>query len=305
MTELGVDIAGIGLKKPLILASGILDETGYTMLRVASAGAGAIVTKSIGLQERAGNPNPTVVELDTGLLNAMGLPNPGMEEFAGEIAKVKGNAGIPIIGSIFAGDEDGFAEMAALMEKAGADALELNLSCPHAKGYGAELGQVPDRVRSITASVKSASSIPVFIKLTPNTADIAELAASAEKGGADGVVAINTLRAMAISPELRRPVLASKIGGYSGPGIKPIGLRCVYEIYDAVHIPIVGVGGIATGKDAVEYMMAGASAFQVGTALCDGGMGAVERILGEMTAFMQKEGIERASELTGMAHGGR
>ena len=303
MTDLGVKVAGIDIRVPLILASGIMDETADTMLRVASAGAGAVVTKSIGLEERQGSPNPCVVELDTGLLNAMGLPNPGIEYFRRELSMFKEASDVPIIGSIFAADADGFAELARLMQDAGVDALELNLSCPHASGYGAEIGQIPKNVEAITAAVKGAASIPVFVKLTPNTADIAELAVRAERGGADAVVAINTVKAMAISTEFRRPVLSNTIGGYSGPGIKPIGLRCVYEIHNAVQIPIVGVGGITTGRDAAEYMMAGASAFQVGTSLHSGGADVIKAILTELSDFMEQEGIDRASDMTGMAHG--
>jgi dihydroorotate dehydrogenase (NAD+) catalytic subunit len=274
------------------------------MRAVADAGAGAIVTKSVGREPRPGHGNPSVVELSFGLINAMGLPNPGIDEYASEIREAK-KSGIPIIGSVFAGSEDEMAELASLVEKAGADAVELNLSCPHAKGYGAEIGSTPELVELICRKAKKASRVPIFAKLTPNTQSISSLAKAAEKGGADAVVAINTLKAMAISPEVRTPILANRYGGLSGPAIRPVGVRCVYEIFESVKIPIIGVGGISSGRDALEYIMAGASAVQIGTGVWTDGPEVFSKVNGELLAFMEKSGYETVRDMVGVAHHAR
>jgi dihydroorotate dehydrogenase (NAD+) catalytic subunit len=301
MTHLAVDICGIHLKNPTILAAGILDETGKSMIEVAKAGAGAIVTKSVGREPRTGHSNPSIVELHDGLLNAMGLPNPGIDYFADEIKEAK-MGGVPIIGSVFGGTEDEIADLAAQMSRCGVDAVELNLSCPHAKGYGAELGSTPEMVEVVCRKSKRGVSVPLFAKLTPNTSDIAALAVGAERGGADGIVAINTVKGMAIQPEARRPILANRIGGLSGPAIRPIGVRCVYEIFEAVKIPVIGVGGITSGMDALEYIMAGASAVQIGTAVWSEGLEVFNKTCKEMLRFMVENGIESVPEMVGVAH---
>jgi len=303
MTDLSVEVCGLRLRNPTMLASGVLDETSKSMLVAARAGVGAIVTKSVGMDPRPGHPNPTVVELDDGLLNAMGLPNPGIELFSNEIREAK-KGGVPIVGSVFGGTEEDIAELAARIVKAGADAVELNLSCPHAKGLGAEIGSSPDRVESICRLTKKRTRAPVLAKLTPNTSSIADLARAAEKGGADGLVAINTLKGMVIDPEARMPILGNKFGGLSGPAIKPVGVRCVYEIFEAVDLPIIGVGGIATGRDAVEYIMAGASAVQIGTAVWVHGMGVFSRVCKDMVKFMKDNDYKSVSDMVGVAHPG-
>jgi len=301
MTGLGVDIAGISMANPTMLASGILDETGLTMLEAARAGAGAVVTKSISLEPRNGHGNPSVVELPFGLLNAMGLPNPGLGYFSGEIAIARG-AGTPVIGSVIGSTGPEIAEVAIGMESAGADAIELNLSCPHATGFGAELGSTPDLVEAVCGAVKDVVKVPVFAKLTPNTSSIASLALAAERAGADAIVAINTVKGMVISPEARRPVLANRVGGLSGPAIRPIGVRCVYEIYDAVDIPVIGVGGISSSDDALEYIMAGAKAVQLGTAVCRRGLAVFGEVCSGLSEFMDENGHMSISEIVGVAH---
>ncbi|MFA5896762.1 MAG: dihydroorotate dehydrogenase, partial [Thermoplasmata archaeon] len=230
MVDLRTEIAGVRLRNPTMLASGFLDETGGSLLRVYNAGAGAVVTKSIGPEPREGYPNPTIVELDAGLLNAVGLPNPGMVEFGREVRQaIKGKA--LVIGSVYGKDAEEYAKVAVKMAEAGVAAIEMNLSCPHAKGLGTEIAQSDEAVRDFTRAVKDAVEIPVFPKLSPNVSDIASSAAAAEKGGADAVVAINTVKAMAIAPELKMPILANRYGGLSGPAIRPIGVRAVYDIY--------------------------------------------------------------------------
>jgi len=304
MAHLSVNLCGLKMKNPTMLASGVLDETGRSMLEVAKAGAGALVTKSVGKEPRQGHGNPSIVELQCGLINAMGLPNPGIEIYAAEVIEAK-KGGVPVIGSVFGGTEDEIAELAGLMSRAGADAVELNLSCPHAKGYGAELGSTPELVESICRKAKKQVRIPLLAKLTPNTSSISSLAVAAERGGADAVVAINTLKAMAISPEARMPILANKLGGLSGPAIKSIGVRCVYEIFEAVKIPIVGVGGISSGRDALEYVMAGATAVQIGTAVWTEGLEVFSKTSREIMQFMEENGYESVKDMVGVAHPGR
>ncbi|MCJ7561969.1 MAG: dihydroorotate dehydrogenase [Thermoplasmata archaeon] len=301
MADLSVDICGLSLKNPTMLASGVLDETGKTMVSVARAGAGALVTKSIGREPRQGHGSPCIVELGDSLVNAMGLPNPGIDGFGRELEEAR-KAGVPIIGSVFGGGEAEIAEMARLMADAGADAIELNLSCPHARGFGAEVGSTPEMVESICRAARSGLDIPMFAKLTPNTSSIVDLAKAAERGGADAIVAINTLKGMVISPEARMPVLANRFGGLSGPSIIPIGVRCVYEIRGAVKIPIIGVGGIESGNDALEYIMAGASSVQIGTAVWKHGPEVFSKVCEDISEFMNRNGFDRIFEMVGVAH---
>jgi len=278
-----------------------MDEDAGSMQRIFNCGAGAIVTKSIGLKPRIGYPNPTIIELEHGILNAMGLPNPGIEEFKDEILKLK-KLKIPIIGSIFGSNSKEFVDLAKKMQNYGADALELNMSCPHAKGYGLEIGSDPKLVKDITSKVKETTDIPVFVKISPNLINIAEIAQSAEMGKADGIVAINTVKAMKIDLELRMPVLSNKIGGYSGKAIKPIGIRCVYEISKNVNIPVIGVGGITTGEDAIEYFMAGASALQIGSAIYYRGVEVFQKICDEIEIWMKEHNYTNLSDLIGAAN---
>lgn len=300
MVDISASISGLRLKNPTMLAGGILGETGDSLLKIAKGGAAALVTKSIGVEPRAGHPNPTFVETEHGILNAMGLPNPGIENYKKEVEKVL-DAGIPIIGSIFGGDAKEFELLATKMEEYGVNAIELNLSCPHAKGYGLEIGHDKKRVEEITKAVKDAVKIPVFVKLSPNVNSISEIAKAVEKARGDGIVAINTLRAMAINTELAMPILSNAIGGYSGPGIKPIGLRCVYEVKASTDLPIVGVGGIISGKDAVEYIMAGASAVQIGSGVFYRGEGIFAEICQEIREFMNTHGYDTIEEMVGIA----
>jgi len=278
-----------------------MDEDAGSMERIFKSGAGAVVTKSIGLKPRNGYPNPTVVELENGILNAMGLPNPGIKEFKNEIKKLK-ESKVPIIGSIFGSNQNEFVELSEKMQSYGIDALELNLSCPHAKGYGLEIGSDSEIVREITSKVKESNKIPVFVKISPNLADIVEIAKSAEKGNADAIVAINTVKAMKIDLEFKMPVLSNKIGGYSGKAIKPIGVRCVYDISKNVKIPVIGVGGIITGEDALEYIMAGASAVQIGSGVYYRGIDIFKKVYNEMESWMKNHGYNNLSELIGVAH---
>lgn len=300
MGRLKVNVGKLNFQFPGIVASGIMDETGDSMVRMLKSGAGAIVTKSIGSEPRPGHVNPTFTEVQCGYVNAMGLPNPGIDLFEEEV-KIASAEG-PIIGSVFGGDEKEFAYLASKMEEYGAVAVELNLSCPHAAGYGAEIGSDPEMITSVVSEVKSFVDIPVWAKLTPNTDSIPRLGKAAEKGGADAVVAINTLKAMVICPELRKPVLSNKFGGLSGPGIKPVGIRAVYDLYNSLDIPIIGVGGISDWRDAVEYIMAGASAYQIGSAVGTVGPFVFNDINKDISAFMEEHGFRTVKEMVGVAH---
>ena len=278
-----------------------MDEDAGSLNRVINSGAGAVVTKSIGLKPKKGYSNPTVIELEHGIINAIGLSNPGIEEFSQEILKLK-NSKIPIIASIFGSNSDEFIKIASKMEEFGANAIELNMSCPHAKGYGLEIGTDAGLVKKITSDVKSSIKIPLFVKISPNLSNITEIALSAEKGNADGIVAINTVRAMKIDLTLKMPVLSNKIGGYSGGAIKPIGIYSVYEISRNIDIPIIGVGGILNGEDAVEYLLAGASAVQIGSGIYYRGFEIFSEILKEIEKWMKNNSIKRLSDIIGAAH---
>jgi dihydroorotate dehydrogenase (NAD+) catalytic subunit len=301
MVDLSTSISRLKLQNPTMVASGILGETGESLFSLTQEGCGALVTKSIGMESKEGHSNPTFVETELGIINAMGLPNPGIEEYMKELSKAR-ESNLPVIGSIFGKDEEEFQILAGKMEKGGASAIELNLSCPHAKGYGAELGHDPNKVMLITKAVKGAVTIPVFAKLSPNVGRISDIALAVEKAEGDGVVAINTLSAMAINSELAQPVLANVTGGLSGPAIKPVGLRCVYEIKSATELPIIGVGGILNGTDAVEYIMAGASAVQMGSGVYFRGKGIFKNVCNEISDFMKIHGYGSIEEMVGLAH---
>jgi len=284
-----------------MLASGILGMSGLTLKRVVDAGAGAVVTKSVGLEPREGYPNPTVVQTECGLLNAVGLPNPGVHYFSDEIREAK-ELGVPIIVSVYGFSSEEFAEAARVAVEAGADAIELNVSCPHVEKTGAEIGQSPRLVAEIVKKVKGRVDKPVFAKLTPNVADIAEVAKVAAEAGADAITAVNTVRAMIIDVETARPILANRIGGLSGTAIKPIAVRCVYEVYREVDVPVIGCGGISTWQDAAEFMLAGASAVQIGTAIAFNGLDVFKSVTKGVDAYLKKRGFRSVKEIVGLSH---
>lgn len=300
MSELRTSVGKVRLPNPGMVASGIMDETGASMVRMLEAGAGAVVSKSIGTEPKAGHANPCFTEVDGGLVNAMGLPGPGIELFKDEMEEAVPHGNI--IGSVAGANAEEFAMLSARMEEYGACAVELNLSCPHAKGHGMELGTDPALVESIVSAVKSAVSIPVWVKLTPNTHILQQIALSAQDGGADAIVAINTLKAMVISPEFAKPFLSNKFGGLSGPAVRPVGVRAVYDLRSVLSIPIVGVGGISNWHDAAEYLMAGAEAFQVGSAVLTGGPEVFAEINTGLSKFMEEYGYPSIESMVGAAH---
>lgn len=301
MPDLSTEIAGLKLRNPTILASGILGQTGQSLLRaVNEGGAGAVVTKSIGLEPKEGHGNPCVVETEHGLINAMGLPNPGIE-YVGEEIHMAVEGGATVIGSIYAGRPEDFPMLATMMVAYGVKAIELNLSCPHAEKFGLEVGADPELAAKIVRNTMRAVRVPIFPKLSPMLPDIKGMARTLEKAGAAGIVAVNTVKAMKIEPELGKPVLANKFGGLSGPALKPIGVRCVYDISSMVKIPVIGVGGIVTGNDALEYIMAGASAVQIGSGVHYRGIGVFGDVCKEIGDFMDRRGYGKLSDIVGIA----
>ncbi|MDR3282770.1 MAG: dihydroorotate dehydrogenase [Candidatus Methanoplasma sp.] len=293
-------VGSLKLERPGIVASGIMDETGASIARMLSSGAGAAVTKSIGLQPNPGHRNPTFTEVKGGFVNAMGLPNPGIDLFKEEMGAAI--AGGKVVGSIYGATASEFVTLAGKMEEYGATAVELNLSCPHAKGYGAEIGVDAALVKKIVSAVKSSVSIPVWAKLTPNTHMLKEVALAVQDAGGDAIVAINTLKAMVISPEFGKPFLSNKFGGLSGPAVRSVGVRAVYDIRAAVDVPIVGVGGISDWRDAAQYIMAGASAFQIGSAIATKGVKVFDSINKDLEDFMRDFGYSTIKDMVGVAH---
>jgi len=302
VADLTVRCAGLSFRNPFLLASGIWGESGDSLAGAWNAGAGGVITKSIGSFPRPGYPNPTIETYERwGLLNAMGLPNPGIEEYPREIEAAR-RSGATIIGSVFGGSAEEFATLAERMAGTGVVAIELNLSCPHAEGFGTEVGSDPEEVEEIVRAVVGRVKIPVIAKVTPNTADPAGLAAAAEHGGAAAISAINTLRGLAIDLHLRRPVLSHGLGGLSGSAIKPVGLACVWQIFEQVSVPVVGIGGIMSAADALEYVMAGACAVEVGTAVAFGGIGVFGAFVRDLSRLLDELGFERVEDAVGAAH---
>jgi dihydroorotate dehydrogenase (NAD+) catalytic subunit len=297
--DLTIELAGIKIRNPTMLAAGILGISSSLLNRIYKAGAGCVVTKSIGPEHRVGYPNPCIVEVDSGYLNAMGLPNPGVTAFLEELHELQ-QMNIPTIVSIFGEDEVAFAQIAKKVAEAGAAGIELNISCPHAEV--SSIGQNPEITTHIVKAVRNAVATPLFVKLTPNVTNIVEIAVAAEAAGADGLTAINTVRAMAIDIYAKAPILSNKYGGLSGPAIRPIAIRSVYEIYENVKIPLIGAGGITTWQDAVEFFLAGATAIQIGTGIKYRGLTIFQELCKGISAYLEDEGYSALSELIGVAH---
>ena len=295
-------MAGLRLANPTMLASGILGYATETLERIVEGGAGAVVTKSVGITPREGYANPTIVQTNCGLINAMGLPNPGIDEFVKEIHEAKNTLNVPLIVSVYGFSTEEYAKVAKKAMNAGADAVELNVSCPHVKETGSEIGQNPKILTEVVEKVKAVVDKPVFVKLSPNVTSIAETAEAAVKAGADAITAINTVKAMAIDTETTMPILSNKIGGLSGPAIKPIAVRCVYEIYEQVKVPIVGCGGITNWRDAVEFLLAGATAVQIGTAVALKGPNVFKIVAQGIDAYLKKKGFRSVNEIVGLSH---
>jgi dihydroorotate dehydrogenase (NAD+) catalytic subunit len=300
--RLSVHLAGLRLSNPTMLASGILGYTSETLESIAKGGAAAVVTKSVGLKPRNGYRNPTVVQTSSGLINAIGLPNPGIDEFAKEISRAKEALAVPLIVSVYGFSAEEYLAMAKKAIAAGADAVELNVSCPHVKETGSEIGENPEILGEVVRKVKAAVGKQVFVKLSPNVTNIADVAETATKAGADALTAINTVKAMAIDAEAAIPILGNKRGGLSGPAIKPIAIRCVYDVYEQVKVPIIGCGGIVEWSDGVEFLLAGASAIQIGTAVAMKGPNVFRIISRGIDAYLKRKGFGSVKEIVGLSH---
>lgn len=286
------------LSNPMVLASGVVGASIEKVIESIKSGAGAAVTKSVGLNERKGYEKPNLIELEYGFINAIGLSNPGAEAFS---KMLKPANGLPIFVSIFGSTVSEYERIISFMDDLEFIGYELNLSCPHVKGYGIEVGHDPALVRSITRSVKSVTNKKVFVKLSPNTERIIDIANAAADSGADGLTAINTVRAMAIDIEKARPALSNTYGGLSGKAIKPIALRCVYELREEFDLPIMGCGGIYDWKDALEFIFAGANAVQIGSA-ASRDFTVFKKIADGLIMYMSENELKELSSLIGVAH---
>jgi dihydroorotate dehydrogenase (NAD+) catalytic subunit len=302
--NISTKICGIKLENPTVLASGILGTTGASLVNVARNGAGAVTSKSIGFEERVGHPNPVLVEWENGFINAVGLSGQGIEESLEEIRYAVKNSSSPVIASIFASTVNGFGIIAKRISEAKPAFIEVNISCPNVEAeFGKPFGTDPDVSFRVTKIVKKNSKCPVIVKLSPNVSNIKLIAKAVEKAGADAISAINTVGpGMVINVENGKPILANKMGGISGPAIRPIAVRCVYDIYSIVKIPIIGIGGVTYGKDAIEMIMAGASAVGIGTGVYYRGIDIFRKVCDEIVEFMDKNGYNNLRQIIGIAH---
>ena len=298
---LEVEICKVKMRNPTMLAAGVLGTTAASLNWAYRSGAGAVVTKSFSKESNKGYPNPTTVEVVGGFINAIGLSNPGADAMRKELKKL--DESLPAIASIYGANPHDFKETAAKIEDL-VDMIELNVSCPHAQGgCGSSMGQDPQITTEVVKAVKSAVKCPVSVKLTPNVTDIVEMAVASQKAGCDALTLINSLGpGMRIDIETGQPILHNKFGGLSGPVIKPVALRCVYEVYGAVKVPLIGVGGISDYLDVVEFLLAGATTVQIGTAVYYEGLDVFKNINTGLEKFMAKNGYESLEELVGKAH---
>jgi dihydroorotate dehydrogenase (NAD+) catalytic subunit len=307
MTEFKTTIGNVEIRNPLILASGIWGSTYSTLNRSFHEGFGAVTTKSIGIYPREGHPNPSVLYLPEihSIINAVGLANPGCSKFSEELENI--DSEVRLIISVFGASPDEFISVIkCLRKKTKPIAFELNLSCPHAKKLGMAIGTDPEVVKEIVKEVKTTFKTPIWVKLTPNISDISKIGEAAVSGGADGLVAINTLKALLIDIKAKKPILGNIRGGLSGRAIKPIGLRAVYDLYESFgsEIPLIGLGGISKWEDVVEYFLAGASAVQIGSALHNypSPKALIAELLNGLESYLIQENLS-LEELRGMAHG--
>ena len=296
---LELNISELKLNSPLILASGILGVSYSTMKRLVDGGLGAITTKSIGPKPRKGYKNPSIVEVYPGtFLNSVGLGNPGIDNFITEIKEIK-KFKFPLIVSVFGDTIESYIKVALKAEQAGANAIEINISCPHAEV--SSIGINKNLTLAIVKSIKEELKVPLFVKLNPNVTNLGEIALAAQNGGADAVVAINTLAAMKVDINTKRPILSHGSGGLSGKAIHPIAVKMVYDLYKILEIPIIGCGGASNWQDVIEFILVGATAVQIGTILHQG-FEVTTDIVNGLKRFLMDNEYNSISELKGLAH---
>lgn len=301
--DLSTQIVGLKLKNPTILASGILGVSRASLKNVIQHGAGACVIKSISLEERAGHAAPNMITFEAGMMNAVGYSNPGVEAAKKEFTNLQ-ELGAPIIASIIGKNENEFAEMAEAFLPGGFAAVEVVLSCPHTPGYGTMAGQnTPSSTEKITRAVRQKTRLPLFIKVSPNSQPIGEVAKAAEAAGADAIVAVNTMGpGMIVDIQTGQPILHFKVGGVSGPALRPIAVRCIYDIKKSVKIPVIGCGGVTSGRDAIEMLMVGAQAVEIGTGVYYRGVDIFKKVCREIEDFMKIKRYTSLSDLVGLTH---
>jgi dihydroorotate dehydrogenase (NAD+) catalytic subunit len=299
MRGLDIELPGLSLKNPIMPASGCFGfGKEYSQFYDLSI-LGAIMIKATTVEARFGNPTPRVAETTAGMLNAIGLQNPGLAKVMSEELPWLSQYDVPIIANVAGSTEEDYIEVAKEISKVpNVHALELNISCPNVKTGGIAFGTIPEVAKQLTRKVKSVSSVPVYVKLSPNVTNIVEMAQAVEAGGADGLTMINTLVGMRIDIKTGKPILANRTGGLSGPAIKPVAIRMIYEVSQAVSLPIIGMGGIQSAEDVIEFFYAGASAVAVGTANFVDPY-ACPTIIEELPAILDKLGYEHISECRG------
>lgn len=304
---LKTNICGVKFQNPLILAAGIMGSHASSLNWVLNMGAGGVITKSFSKNPNEGYHNPTSVGVEGGIINAIGLSSPGVEVFKEELKLINRDSNEMKVGiaSIYGSSPEEFSYVAGEINDL-VDMIELNVSCPHAMGgCGSAIGQNPDLTEDVVRAVKKTTSVPVITKLTPNVTDIKEIALAAQKGGSDAISLINSLGpGMKIDIITAKPVLSNKFGGMSGPAIKPIAIRCVYDVYEVVDIPIIGVGGISNYEDVLEFLYAGASAVEIGTSIMYEGLEIFSKIAIDLENFMIKEDYNSIEDLVGLTHKG-
>lgn len=300
--DLTTDFAGIRMKTPILVASGTFGYAEEFKDRMDLAALGGIIVKSLTLEPRGGNQPPRIVETPSGMLNSIGLQNVGVDAFITEKLPFLRTLAVPVLANVAGTTMEDYEEVCRRLARAGGiAAIELNISCPNVKKGGMEFGVDPGLAEEVTRRCKQAFGGPLIVKLSPNVTDITVIAKAAQAGGADGLTAINTVLGMAIDPGKRRPVLSTTFGGLSGPAIKPVALRCVWQVARAVGLPILGTGGIRTGEDAAEFLGAGATAVAVGTAnFVD--PAAANRVTDELRTWLADHGVSSARDMVRTAH---
>lgn len=297
--DMSVEVAGIKMRNPVMTASGTFGYGAEFAEYMELEAIGAMITKGLSLKPKAGNAAPRIVETPGGMLNAIGLQNVGVDAFIEKKLPFLKKVATPVIANLYGNTLEEYGEVASRLDAVdGIAGIEVNISCPNVKQGGIVFGTEPSAAQEVVRLVKRNTSKPVIVKLSPNVTDVVLMAKACADAGADALSLINTLTGMAIDLERRRPVLANVTGGLSGPAIKPVALRMVWQVARSVKLPIIGIGGIMNGRDALEFMLAGATAVQVGTAsFLD--PSAAQKIAGEMEAYLAEKGIASVASLIG------